>query len=1565
MPGTDASSRRGLLNFCGFCGGHHGKHGGQSDGSEQASRPAASLSPQGKLTVPVPPHQVSARSIISTNPSPTGNEHHHDDSVRHAVSKEQSKPPGSSSSEATPPLNKQQEGFKQLWVEAINEVKGLEGGEKIEAILQTQESCYPKDTLLTLPGLITTLQEQMKRVGVRGKMADTMEKIIPHLNRFAIIGDIAVSANPNPAALPWAAVRFILLNLTAGDEIRAKVIEGIANITILEFECGIYYELFLSSSGMDHPPTRENLRQNIVKSFVSCLIFLGFALRRQRDLTRGLTDAFKLPDFTSYLEGLDKAKHRLHDAGILCDLYDNSQNRAQLTALHDLVIEMRQESSEQSEQSVKEQLSQFLRDPNDAFDHIPQPYDSFCLDATRKEVLRDIHQWANSNGPNICWLPGLAGTGKSTIARTIARDFKGKILGASFFFKKGASNRASGKHLFSTIAYQLALNLPPVRKYMIDAFKEDASLALAPMDLQWKKLVQTPLVELRDDGFPKQVVLVVDGLDECDEADRAEVLRLLVPSCPTILKLFITSRPELDIEAYFSSSEPLRREIVLHRVKVETVAGDIGAFLKHVFANFVSNYNKTHKICPLRDDWPGSDNLQILTKRSAPLFIAAATYIRMIGNTHWNQSPDDKIAFIVEKSGHSNSALEELYASILSLILIDAPKDAHETAIDGFVKIIGSVVLLSNPLSVLSLARLLEVGPREVMGQVDPLRSVLDVPSSNSPVKLFHLSFRDYLLSPPAGRFRIYDAKGHGYLAERCVELLEAVLKSNICGLGSPGASRLDLDPRMIESQLTPEVQYACLNWVYHLSMSETDLLDDRTTSMLSRFMVFFRTYFLRWLEALCLIGKVVDSYAIIQELESISKKNPDDEILRFVSDARRFIGYFQPGIEDTPLQLYSSGTIFSPNASIVPQSLENRTLPDRVKRCSNVKSHWPKMLPTIKVGEGYSQQMTFLPNGRLVVMTNKKNIEIWDPNSGSCILTPTLTLGFEQSWLSGFSLWGNNTIAIGSWGQIEIWDFDSGKCIQTFALPSCDIADLAFSDDGNFICSTSRRREQRIGQIHSLGSQQRVNSFAILEDVRKCSLSPKGQWVATNTGDLIMLSKWSVDGDLQWTNLENSDGDDDMVFSMDGNLLALSAQTLTSELEHVVKVWCTRTKEQLYRIQTPPVATNLWRRLALTDHSLAILSEEEAIIVTDLRTERVSHTLDTRDVSCIAMSNDGRLLTVCEESRFSDIITWDLASTSAPEPTGSTLDAVLTLRPVSDGKTVLSLSSREINIWDVPSGDCKGTLGLDPQSGLKSLTVARNAPIFAMTQENEVKICCFNPSISMRTFETKGSSYVNEGLAISGNGERIALVSRYDSTADDPTDRSFLIEIRDVKSTQLIRKFRATDICTSSIIFSPNGTTIAYATSSIIKAFDVLGNELFSVPLDDGFHLEWSPLSFSNGYILARSNKGHVQTYDAGTGERRGHWTISGQAWAFMEDESFIRPESIHDNASSANLEIKHPWKAYYLGPDGAWLMKDKERFLWLPPDCRPRTACVSGTTIVIGTTEGRVLFLCLSDWD
>ena len=68
-----------------------------------------------------------------------------------------------------------------------------------------------------------------------------------------------------------------------------------------------------------------------------------------------------------------------------------------------------------------------------------------CLDGTRVELLQRIREWASSSdSPNIFLLTGIAGTGKSTIARTVAEEFKTKRnFGCYIFFERGKTDSST------------------------------------------------------------------------------------------------------------------------------------------------------------------------------------------------------------------------------------------------------------------------------------------------------------------------------------------------------------------------------------------------------------------------------------------------------------------------------------------------------------------------------------------------------------------------------------------------------------------------------------------------------------------------------------------------------------------------------------------------------------------------------------------------------------------------------------------------------------------------------------------------------------------------------------------------------------------------------------------------------------------------------------------------------------------------------------------------------------------------------------------------------------------
>lgn len=143
-----------------------------------------------------------------------------------------------------------------------------------------------------------------------------------------------------------------------------------------------------------------------------------------------------------------------------------------------------------------------------------QHYDE-CLPGTRVELRRQIAEWAISpQGKCIFWLNGMAGTGKSTVSRTMAKSFKqAKILGASFFFKSGEADRGNALKLFPTITKQLVASIPQLSPGVREALYHDPNIAIRSLKEQFEKLLLEPLLGLRTlDHQPRAVVIVLDAL---------------------------------------------------------------------------------------------------------------------------------------------------------------------------------------------------------------------------------------------------------------------------------------------------------------------------------------------------------------------------------------------------------------------------------------------------------------------------------------------------------------------------------------------------------------------------------------------------------------------------------------------------------------------------------------------------------------------------------------------------------------------------------------------------------------------------------------------------------------------------------------------------------------------------------------------------------------------------------------------------------------------------------------------------------------------------------------------
>ena len=95
------------------------------------------------------------------------------------------------------------------------------------------------------------------------------------------------------------------------------------------------------------------------------------------------------------------------------------------------------------------------------------------------------------------------------------------------------------------------------------------------------------------------------------------------------------------------------------------------------------------------------------------------------------------------------SKLDATYLRVLARQLVGLSAQEKDAVLKEFQTIVGSIVVLASPLSATSLARILDIDKGDIDNRLDLLHSVLSVPSSSdSPIRLLHLSFRDFLLDP-------------------------------------------------------------------------------------------------------------------------------------------------------------------------------------------------------------------------------------------------------------------------------------------------------------------------------------------------------------------------------------------------------------------------------------------------------------------------------------------------------------------------------------------------------------------------------------------------------------------------------------------------------------------------------------------------------------------------------------------------------------------------------------------------------------------------------------------------
>jgi NACHT domain len=385
---------------------------------------------------------------------------------------------------------------------------------------------------------------------------------------------------------------------------------------------------------------------------------------------------------------------------------------------------------------------------------------STCHPDTHTRILGEISEWATGNEHSVCWLRGPAGTGKSTIAHTIAERHQDGWLAGTFFFSRGKGAREDIAKLIPTLAYQIAARIPSSQARMHDALHKDPALLTQSLRRQFLKLIVEPLVNVET---PRRFLVVIDGLDECAARDRVvDLIGLLGDTMTTHeypLQFLLTSRPEPEIHAAF------QQHIVggnLLWLALEDSRDDVRKYLQEKLMGIRRNYRSIMVGEPV--EWPSSEDLEELVRKSEGLFIYASTLVQYMDDRQ--EPPQEKLGHVLKV----HKGVDALYTQVLT-----------EVKHKDFDRVIGSIMYLRYPLPINKLAQLLGLDVSNIRMALDRCHSVLAIPDDNNEtIRPYHASLRDFLTNQARSQdFFLAPAKFHALIAITCLKGITDNLRLN------------------------------------------------------------------------------------------------------------------------------------------------------------------------------------------------------------------------------------------------------------------------------------------------------------------------------------------------------------------------------------------------------------------------------------------------------------------------------------------------------------------------------------------------------------------------------------------------------------------------------------------------------------------------------------------------------------------------------------------------------------------------------------------------------------------
>ncbi|KAJ3570239.1 hypothetical protein NP233_g4539 [Leucocoprinus birnbaumii] len=458
----------------------------------------------------------------------------------------------------------------------------------------------------------------------------------------------------------------------------------------------------------------------------------------------------------------------------------------------------------------------------DSSERAPPPR---CHPGTRTSIIERLNGWVMNpkREKRLLWLQGPAGVGKSAIIQTLVEALsKGSgRLGATLFFSR-PNGRSNPQQVIPTIASQLALLDDSYKSYIHELSLRKPRALRTAMQEQFNLLITEPFVRRRLCSGSADILIAIDGLDECDgdpnhdptflhrgrslEAIHRQIVQLIsdfvgrYPNVPIIWA--IASRPEDHIKSAFTA-DGIQGTFLEVEIPIDSdeACRDVENYLVASFTEIRTQYPNQFRESTA---WPSHVHFLQIAKAALGLFIFAEVVIRFVG--------DERVGNPISQLSHVLSALAKIQQSqqprnpleVLDAIYTTIMERVPNDMITNTKRLLEILIFFQRQKKNISdftfrdMCEYLMIPHEDAVSALRHLHSVVFFGRGkveNGRPRFFHASFPDFLENP---------ARSNGfYVNEWKIDthrLVEVLTPRSLDGATQKGAHRMLVQVLQMES---------------------------------------------------------------------------------------------------------------------------------------------------------------------------------------------------------------------------------------------------------------------------------------------------------------------------------------------------------------------------------------------------------------------------------------------------------------------------------------------------------------------------------------------------------------------------------------------------------------------------------------------------------------------------------------------------------------------------------------------------------------------------------------------